>query len=147
VGQRRLDRLIVRRGSLVADLKSTNDPSPDGFSRSIYNFGYHRQAAFYCNAAQALLGSLPRFAFIVVRNEPPYEVAVYELEPEAIAIGQHEIRESLRALSRAMATGEWSAPWEGPAWERTAGGLQPPKINLPYWARKQGERALAKETA
>ncbi|MCY1004029.1 PD-(D/E)XK nuclease-like domain-containing protein [Nannocystis pusilla] len=140
----RLDRLLVRRGSLVVDLKSTDDPNPEGFARSMYRFGYHRQAAFYCAAAQALHGTLPRFVFVAVRNEPPHEIAVYELEPEALAIGQHEIRESLDELSRAIRTNDWQAPWEGPAWESG----QPPKINLPQWALKQGERALAiKEVA
>lgn len=131
----RLDRLLTRAsGSLVVDLKSTNDPSEEAFSSSIARYGYHRQAAHYCHAAQALLGSsLPRFAFVVVRSEPPYEVAVYELEPEAITIGAFEIRETMRALSRALVEQKFAAPWEC--------GVT--KINLPMWARKKGEQALA----
>lgn len=132
----RLDRLLVApsAGVLVVDLKSTEDPSEEGFARSIGSYGYHRQAAWYCHAAQALIGtSLPRFAFVVVRSTPPHTVAVYELEPEAIAIGAAEIRESLRALSRAMADNNWTAPWER--------GVK--KINLPLWARRKGELMLA----
>lgn len=123
----RLDRLCTRKGSLVVDLKTTDDPSPEAFAKSIFNHGYHRQAGFYCEAALALVGSsLPRFAFVVVRSEPPHEVAVYELEPEAISLGQQEVRESLRALSRSLAENDWSAPWEN----------GPMKINLPFWARR-----------
>jgi len=135
----RLDRLLVRAtGTLVVDLKSTDDASEDAFTWSIEKYGYHRQAAWYGHAAQALVGSsLPRFAFVVVNSEPPHTVAVYELEPEAIAIGAQEIRETLRALSRARAENDWTAPWERAV----------KKINLPYRARRKGEQALAaKET-
>lgn len=135
----RLDRLLVRAsGALVVDLKSTDDPSDEAFSASVARYGYHRQAAFYCDAAQALLGNvLPKFAFVVIRSEPPHEIAVYELEAEAIAIGAHEVRETMRSLSRALVEQKFAAPWEC--------GVK--KINLPYWARKKGEQALATKEA
>ncbi len=128
----RLDRLVERIGKvLVVDLKTTDNPSPEAFARSLYNWGYHRQAAWYCHSAQALLGVLPQFAFVVVRSSPPYEVAVYKLEPEALAIGEMEVRETLRALSRARRTNTWCAPWE----------MEPQMINLPVWALKRNSGA------
>ena len=125
----RLDRFLVRAsGTLVVDLKSTEDPRADAFSTSMARYGYHRQAAWYCRAGHELTStSLPRFAFVVIRSEPPHEVAVYELEPEAIAVGDAENRETLRALSRALHEKNFASAWE----------CDVQKINLPAWARKR----------
>ena len=125
----RLDRLIERAGTAVSvvDLKSTDDPSPDEFARSVARYGYHRQAAWYSTAAEALTGVRPSFAFVAVRSSPPYEVSVYELEPEAVEQGERENRETLAELSRAMATGNYAASWES--------GVT--TINLPKWARSK----------
>ena len=124
----RLDRLIERTASVsVVDLKSTDDPSPDEFARSVARYGYHRQAAWYSTAAEALTGVRPSFAFVAVRSSPPYEVSVYELEPEAVEQGERENRETLAELSRAMATGNYAASWES--------GVT--TINLPKWARSK----------
>jgi predicted RNA methylase len=127
----RLDRLIVRAESaLVVDLKSTDDPSPEAFSKSIHKFGYHRQAAYYIDAAREYVGDgcSVSFAFVAIRKDPPHEVVVYQLDAEAIDIGKREIDEAMRGLVRSLAVNEWSAPWER---EATV-------INLPAWARKRG---------
>lgn len=132
----RLDRLLVGpRSALVVDLKTTDDPSPEAFARTIASWGYHCQAAWYCQAARELLGiSAPRFAFIAIRSEPPHEVAVYDLEPEAIAIGHVENRRTLRELADAIAEERWEAPWE-----RGEDDKGFTRINLPVWKRvKEG---------
>lgn len=123
----RLDRLLVRSSSvLVVELKTTEDPSPEEFARSIHKFGYHRQAAFYLNAAIELVGEArASFAFVVVRKEPPHEVAVYQLDDESIEIGRQEVREAMAALKASRETNTWSAPWENGA----------TTIGLPAWAK------------
>ena len=128
----RLDRLIVgQRSALVVDLKTTDDPSPDAFARTIASWGYHCQAAWYCQAARELLGTVGvRFAFVAVRSDPPHEVAVYDLEPEAIAIGHAENRRTLRELADAIADERWEAPWE-----RGDDDKGFTRINLPVWKR------------
>lgn len=82
---------------VIVDLKSTEDASPKAFAKSVVNFGYHVQNAHYEEGLRVLLGKRPQFAFIVVEKKPPYAVAVYVLDAEAIDRG-HELR------SRAMAT-------------------------------------------
>lgn len=137
----RLDRLIERASTVrtpsgwrragtavsVVDLKSTDDPSPEEFARSVARYGYHRQAAWYSTAAESLAGVRPSFAFVAVRSSPPYEVSVYELEPEAVEQGERENRETLAELSRAMATSNYAASWES--------GVT--TINMPRWARSK----------
>lgn len=129
----RLDRIIVRSNSvLVVDLKSTDDPSPSAFAKSIAKFGYHRQAAYYCDAAREYAGDncAIHFAFVAIRKEPPHEIAVYQLDDEAIALGKEEIDEAMLDLARSLKTNDWSAPWE----------REPTTIHLPGWARKRGVR-------
>lgn len=133
----RLDRLLWydARTAVIADLKTTNDPSPDGFSKSIANFGYHRQAAFYLDAVQALRpGAELHYELIAVRSSPPYETACYSLSEEppsengsprgAIELGRAQYLETLRELARRRASGDWLAEWQ----------RQSVPITLPDWA-------------
>lgn len=73
-------------GSMLVDLKTTEDASPEGFARSIANYRYHVQAAFYMQGTGAT-----RFLFVAVEKKPPYAVAVYELDADSLDVG-HALR-------------------------------------------------------
>lgn len=116
----------------VLDLKSSNDPTESGFARSCATFGYHRQDAMYRDAAQRYAGGRPiRFLFLVVRSEPPFECALYELDDVAVEVGRRQIRRALDRLAKHLESGDWRAPWQGPA-----DNLQPTTISLPGYALK-----------
>ena len=66
----------------IIDLKTTQDASPDGFSRSVYNFNYHLQAAIYLELTGA-----KKFYILAVENQSPYPCTIYELSQEAIDSG------------------------------------------------------------
>ncbi len=77
------------RSGIVADIKSTGSAAPDEVEKTIENFGYHIQAGFYGVAHEEAFGvEMSHFVFIFVEKDPPYAVAVYELEPEAISDGR-----------------------------------------------------------
>ena len=104
--------------STVVDLKTTDDASPEGFSRSVAKYRYHVQAAHYMVGTQA-----KRFMFIAIEKKPPYAVAVYELDADALTIG-HQARD--RDLERIASCLEFNL-WPGyPAEIQT--------ITLPKWA-------------
>jgi exodeoxyribonuclease VIII len=132
----RPDRLTALSGwSVVGDLKSGRDASSRAFEREIYKFGYAQQAAMYLDGCDALTPAEDRrerkFIFIVVETEPPYCVAVYDLDPEAIALGRDEYRAHLAQYARCMKTGVWSGYDQGIG-----------NISLPPWAFKfHGEEA------
>lgn len=118
------------RAARVLDLKSSIDPTEDAFAKAVAKFGYHRQDAMYRDAAQRYAGGRPtRFIFIVVRNAPPYEVAVYDLDDDAVNLGRHQIRAALSKLARHSTLGQWRDSWQG-------AGSKPNTISLPKYAFK-----------
>ena len=93
------------------DLKTCVDPSPEGFQRSVFKYGYHRQAAFYSIAINEVYGWKPKFLFACVGNSEPYDTAVYMLEQDVIEQGQSEIEALLREYKARLASGKWSPEW------------------------------------
>lgn len=77
---------------VVFDVKTTQDASPDGFTKTVANYYYYVQAAFYLKTLQSLGYKADRFVFVAVETKDPYMVGVYELAPEAIDFGWSEIQ-------------------------------------------------------
>jgi exodeoxyribonuclease VIII len=93
----------------IVDLKTTDSAHPRDFEKSIFNFGYFRQAAFY-QAGLALSGrNLKSFAFIACEKVAPYAVAVYEMRPEAIALGWNELEPLFKRYAECEKSGVWPA--------------------------------------
>lgn len=115
----------------VMDLKSAEDASKLGFSKSIDKFGYAEQAAFYLDGFHTL-APFPegerRYVFIVAEKEPPYAVAVYELDPTAIEVGRKRYRANLRTYAGCLEAGTWPGYGDGMD-----------LISLPPWSMKSEE--------
>ena len=94
----RTDRL-TESGKLV-DLKSTEDVSPSAWSRTVYTFGYHRQAAMYLDCAKQYDIPGP-FIFVAVSKSPPHEAVCYQLDEQALSLGRSENELILRELCEA----------------------------------------------
>lgn len=113
--------------SVLVDLKTTKDPSPDGFAKACATFAYHRQAAWYLDLAERNDIDAEAFLFIAVRNVAPYECVVYECSGEMIEQGRNENRAALDDLWRRLETNDWHSASHG-------------KVNildLPKWARRE----------
>ena len=92
----------------IVDLKTTRDASRLAFGSSAAKFRYHVQAAFYLAGVEAVTGIKPEgFLFVTVEKEPPYAVAVYEADPDFIAVGHELMRRDLRAYAECFFSGEW----------------------------------------
>lgn len=107
----------------IVDLKTTEDASPSGFGKSIYNYRYHVQGAFYADAYEQAMGEPAKgFIFIAVEKQPPYAVALYYLVPEHFTFGRKEYEADLRVYHECLRTGEFPAygnqiqPAQLPAW-------------------------------
>lgn len=103
----------------IVDLKTTR--SLTGFlqgrdqlvSKTIADFNYHLQAAFYLRGASLHYGDpKTRFAFLVVETEEPYRVYAMELRPEAITAGDIKMQRLLAEYVRRMQTNDWSEDGE-----------------------------------
>jgi len=103
---------LLTDNGMVIDLKTAGNPDPSRFAWACSEYGYHRQAAFYLDGIEAALGPADRkFLFVVVGNEPPYEVATYWMQPDAIELGRKQNRELLDRLAVCLADDEWINPW------------------------------------
>lgn len=108
----------------IVNLKTSKDASERSFARDIAAYGYHRASAWYRRGLAAAVGPAPRrVAYLVVEKEPPYCVAVHELDDRAIDQGE---REMLRYLSLYVACEESGVY---PGYDE---GLS--LIDLPPWA-------------
>jgi hypothetical protein len=122
----RIDKLIPSMG-VVLDLKTARSADPVAFAKAIYEHGYYRQAAVYCDLEETLRGWTPEeYVIGVVEKDEPYMVAVYVLDGEAIEAGRKEYRYLLDVYRECMESGKWPG----------YGGGKPMNIGLPPWAMK-----------
>lgn len=107
---------------VLLDVKTTEDASPDAFMRSIFTYGYHRQAAFYLDGCKANGIDPGAFMFMALEKSAPYAAAFYYAEPEMIEQGRKEYKKLLRIYADCLASGNWPGYPEK---------IVP--INLPEW--------------
>jgi hypothetical protein len=135
----RLDKLAVVAGRAARiELKTSVAPDPDGFGRQAWNLGYHCQAELYLRGATDLLGERPDDYVVAVRNEPPHEVAVYQLSAEFMRYAAWQLDADLEQLAPLLARDPaepWCAPWE--SFEATQGAI--PYLEPPGWAARSME--------
>jgi PDDEXK-like domain of unknown function (DUF3799) len=95
----------------VADLKtveSLDDEAFSNFEKTVFRYGYHRQAGFYLPLITEIIGApVFDFFFIAVEKVEPFGVAVYRLSDDAVARGQDESIEDLRGIKACMDSGLW----------------------------------------
>lgn len=120
-----------REDNIIVDLKTTQEASPTSFNKSCFNFGYHRQAAFYGDLCTKAVGEQQQaFIFIAVEKTPPYAVAVYMADPEMIEYGRWQYERALITLAECKINNHWPGYSE-----------KIESISLPGWAKKQMEDA------
>lgn len=98
---------FVPRHRMLLDVKSSQDASPEAFRKSIADFGYHRQDAFYRAGFRAVGLDVEHFVFVVVEKTPPHAVAVYALDADGIQRGAASIAKDLETLAECLRTKTW----------------------------------------
>ena len=126
----RIDKLSWEHTTIV-DYKTALDASKLVFERAIWNFGYHRQGAFYLRGAAALGVPIEHYAIIAQEKEEPYAVAVYRLSVGPLSMGDEYIDAVLPIYERCARDDEW------PGYPDEA-----QDIHLPTWAWKRGDDEL-----
>jgi hypothetical protein len=114
----------ILTNGLMIDVKTTKDARPDEFAKSIANYRYHVQAAFYSDGYNAMFGGPPKaFMFIAVETVAPYLVACYVASPEMVIRGRADYKRDLSTYARCLETDTWPGLPDSPV-----------KIDLPKWA-------------
>ncbi|WP_428956145.1 PD-(D/E)XK nuclease-like domain-containing protein [Streptomyces sp. cg35] len=114
--------------TLIVDLKTVADASPDACSKSIESYAYHQQGALYIDGVQAA-GLAPegaRFIWIFVSKKAPHLVTVRELADQDQDIGRARNERALRIYRECETTDTWP-DWTGPV-------PTIPQLSLPTWA-------------
>lgn len=91
----------------ITDLKTTVDASPFRFPRTVYDYGYHIQAAMYLRGAKRLGLDVDSFGIVAVEKEPPCAVACYQLNAACIADGERELVPLLERWHECVTSGLW----------------------------------------
>lgn len=92
------------------DLKTTEDASQEGFSKSIANYRYHVQDPFYSDGILHATGRRVRgFFFIAVEKSAPYAVQVFQVDEESRELGRMEYMRDLESYAECEETGVWPA--------------------------------------
>lgn len=122
--------LICSSLRCIVDIKTCQDCSPAEFQNDINNFDYHRQAAFYLDAAKICGVEVDAFAIIAVEKAAPHFVAVHPMEQISIELGRDENQLLLQLHKQCEESNVW------PAFP----GVQKP-IGLPEWRIRRAMKA------
>jgi exodeoxyribonuclease VIII len=97
-----------RDDNVLVDLKTTEDASQEGFAKSIVNWRYHVQDAFYTDGIRLATRKLVKaFVFVAVEKKPPYAVGVYMLDQVGRDLGRLEYARNMVTWAECRRTNEW----------------------------------------
>lgn len=117
----RLDKLC---DNVIVDVKTAKDASPEAFAKSVANYGYNAQAAFYRRAA-----GVQQFVFVVVESVEPFRVAVFDLDAEALELGDLQNLSALQQYAYCRDNDLWQDDYE----------RRVTTLSLPRWAAYVGD--------
>lgn len=129
-GKAMLDIVPARGGKwghCLVDLKTTGKLDDiRQMERTIYERGYHAQAAFYRDMWEIVTGeNREEFAFVFQQIAAPYEVAVVVLNKKALGIGREWYMSAIQKWAECVARNEWPSPWNGVH-----------RVGVPDWAER-----------
>lgn len=112
----------IWHNNMIGDLKTTVSASYRDFQRSILSYGYHIQAGMIYEALRVVNKQvMNNFVYVAIEKEPPYALAVYQLDELALEQGVRVFKDILRGIRRCIDENNW------PSYDS---GL----ITLPTWA-------------
>lgn len=104
-----LDRL--QHSGVIADLKTSNDPTPKAFWRQSIELGYFQSAAFYELARNSVIGQVNApFYHVVVGKSQPYRCVVYQVASDVLRVGHSMVRAAMTQLAECLALDNWPDP-------------------------------------
>jgi len=129
----------VGDGALI-DLKTTQDPEPRRkFPKQIFDYGYHRQGAWYVDGWNTLhadglhdYGPVTEFRIVAIGKESPRQCVAAPIDSESIELGRCENADLMAELMFWQERGEWPGyenpeDWGVPEWAREtvlSGGIE-----------------------
>lgn len=91
----------------IVDLKKCQDARFFQFRKSVRNYMYHCQAAFYLKVANLLNLEKEAFVLIAVEEEPPHGVVTYQLGRDTLITGENWVDAGIRSFAKAVHDKNW----------------------------------------
>jgi len=115
---------------LVVDVKTTD--SIQVFQRSIYQYGYHRQAAMQLDGLKQFDNKKRAFGLFVIEKKAPYLTACFTLDEAALQQGHKEYMDGANLYSECLKANNW------PGYEASEENLFQ-LLSLPKWAADKND--------
>lgn len=117
----------LTRDLISLDLKKCQDARKEAFDKSIFNYGYHIQAAFYNDTFALIAGQpLKAFKYLAIEEKAPHGVKVRPCDDVSMHIGREQYKPALALYAKCEAENDW------PAYEDTE-----EESGIPTWAVNQ----------
>lgn len=102
----------LTKGLRAMDLKTTEDLRNDKWARSVYDYRYHVQQAFYTDVFKWAFGEKLQWAFGVIESSVPHVSKLWSLPDDLVAYGRMLYRRDLDTYARCLDSGKWPGPEE-----------------------------------
>ena len=124
---------LPAKGAIVTDYKTTRSAKPDDLQKSVYEFGYYQQAAWYRDGLKAL-GVIddPQFVFCFQEKVAPYLIVVATVSPFALEWGRLRNHKAREIFAQCIKSGTWPGYADDVL-----------TLDLPGWATRQLEQQQA----
>lgn len=100
--------IMIEAVEMVVDLKSTISANAQRFERQGCDLGYHLSKPFYMEALErAEPGKWKQHLFLAVEKEPPWEFALFDVNPEATDLAYREVDRLLAAFEECVMNDDW----------------------------------------
>ena len=105
---------VRMKDNWLVDFKTAQDSSLESFQRSVINYGYDLQMAFYFDGIERITGRQPSgAAWVVMEKSAPYDVSVYALDAITLEEGRRLYKNALKILAECLETGRWPGRNDG----------------------------------
>lgn len=98
---------ISEKGHII-DLKTSKDAREAKFSRDMWEYQYHIQAAHYCSGGRHTQTFDPNvFIFLVIEKEPPFEIGIYPAGTSVLGVGDQWRSKAMEIYSKCRKLNQW----------------------------------------
>lgn len=85
----------------IGDLKSTRSIDEDKFDRSILDYNYHVQGAYYKEVVQDALGiQVKQHLIPLIENEAPFEIDLKFIDEPSMSLGKRDMLKYMKQLAK-----------------------------------------------
>lgn len=100
--------LVDTSRKMIVDLKTTESARPMDFKRSIKDYRYDVQAAFYTDIISWATGiNIDTFCFIACEKVKPYAFTIYEMTAKELQYGREKYEKNLKTLAKCIKESRW----------------------------------------